>query len=177
MGGGTMRRVFQLFVPVVTMLVWFALLAPPAVANMQVKNVYHVDETYTETEMCPFDLRVHLDGSFKQVDYYDDSGFLYKSIATPGGGGPFTITNTAHGTTLIQKGEAFSTVVLYNHDGTWTYTERGPVAKYTVPGVGIVFLETGTGTWSEPDETLLFLSGGPHQGVNGDFDEFCASFG
>jgi hypothetical protein len=172
-----MLRVTKSFVPVASALVCIALFAPPAAANKQVKNVYHVDETYTETEMCPFDLRVHLDGSFKQVDYYDNSGFLYKSIATPGGGGPFTITNTAHGTTLTQKSEAFSTVVLYNPDGTWTYTERGPVAKYTVPGVGIVFLETGTGTWSEPDETLLFLSGGPHQGVNGDFDEFCAAFG
>jgi hypothetical protein len=144
---------------------------------MQEKSVFHVHETYIESGTCSFDIRVHLDGSFKVVNYYDDTGFLYKTIATPGGGGPFTVTNTAHGTTLTQKAEAFSEMVTYNHDGTWTYTRRGPVAKYTVPGSGIVFLDTGTGTWSEPDENLLFLSGGAHQAINGDFDEFCAAFG
>jgi hypothetical protein len=43
-----------------------------AAANMQVKSVTHVNETYTESGACPFDIRVHLDGSFKAVDYYDN---------------------------------------------------------------------------------------------------------
>jgi hypothetical protein len=173
-----MLRVTRFVVPVASVLVCVALFAWPAAANTQVKNVYHVDETYTETGTCPFDLRVHLEGSYKQVDYYDNSGFLYKTISTPGGGGPFTVSNTAHGTTLTQRAEAYSTVLTYRADGSVkTYTERGPVSKYTVPGVGIVLLETGTGTWSEPDETLLFLSGGRHQSVNGDFDAYCAAFG
>jgi hypothetical protein len=63
--------------------------------------VNHVDETYTETVTCPFDISVHVSGSFKVVDYYDDTGFLYKTIATPGGG-PFTLTSTA----LTQQSEA-----------------------------------------------------------------------
>jgi hypothetical protein len=172
-----MLRVTKHLVPVAVALVCIALYAAPAAANMQVKSVFQVHETYTETGTCPFDLRVHLDGSFKVVDYYDNSGFKYKTIATPGGGGPFTVSYTAKGTTLVQTAEAFSEMVLYNHDGTWTYTRRGPVAKYTVPGTGIVFVDTGTGTWSEPDDNLLFLSGGPHQAINGDFDEFCAAFG
>jgi hypothetical protein len=169
--------VTKFVVPIASALVCIALFAPPAAANMQVKTVYHVDETYIETEICPFDIRVHLDGSFKQVNYYDNTGFLYKTINTPGGGGAFTVSNTAKGTTLTQKAEAFSEMITYNHDGTWTYTRRGPYAKYTVPGGGVVLLETGAGSWSEPDETPLFLSGGPHQAINGDFDEFCAAFG
>jgi hypothetical protein len=167
----------KLFVPVAGTIVSVALLASPALANMQVSSVNHVDYRYTESSICPFDLRVHLHGSYKNVDYYDNTGFLYKTINTPGGGGPFTVSNTAKGTTLTQKAEAFSEMTTYNRDGTWTYTRRGPVAKYTVPGVGIVFLDTGTGSWSEPDDTLLFLSGGPHQAINGDFDAFCAAFG
>jgi hypothetical protein len=172
-----MLRVTKFVVPIASALVCIALFAPPAAANMQVKTVYHVDETYIDDEMCGFNMRTHLEGSFKQVNYYDNTGFLYKTINTPGGGGPFTVSNTAKGTTLTQKAEAFSEMITYNHDGTWTYTRRGPVAKYTVPGGGVVLLETGTGSWSEPDETLLFLSGGPHQAINGDFDEFCAAFG
>jgi hypothetical protein len=35
---------------------------------------------------------MHLEGSYKVVEYYDNTGFLYKIIATPGGGGPFTVS-------------------------------------------------------------------------------------
>jgi hypothetical protein len=171
-----MLRVAKLVVPIASALVCAALFALPAAANVPVRSVFHVNETYTESSICPFDLTVHLRGPYKNVDYYDNSGFLYKSIATPGGGGPFTVSYSAHGTTLTQRNDAFSTVVIYNHDGTWTYTARGPVNKFTAPGVGVVLLDAGTATWSEPDEVLLFL-GGPHQAVNGDFDAFCAAFG
>ena len=110
--------------------------------------------------VCPFDLAVHLEGFYKSVDYYDNSGFLYKTINTVGGGGPFTVTNTAHGTTLTQQSEAFSEVITYNRDGSArTYTRRGSYARFTVPGGGIVLLDTGIATWSEPDEDLLFARG------------------
>jgi hypothetical protein len=171
-----MRRLMKLLVPVAGTILSVALLAPPALANTQVKTVNHVDFTYVEKGICPFHISVHLEGSYKSVDYYDSSGFLYKEINTPGGGGPFSVTDTAHGTTLTQRNEAFSEMITFHRDGTWTYTRRGPVAKFTVPGGGVVLLDAGTATWSEPDEMLLF-SGGPHQAVDGDFDAFCAAFG
>jgi hypothetical protein len=160
-----------------TSLVSLALSVEPAAAHTQVKTVNHVDFTYVESGVCSFDMRVHLGGSFKSVDYYDNSGFLYKEINTPGGGGPFTVTETAHGTTLTQKSEAFSEVITYNRDGSAkTYTARGPVAKFTLPGQGIILLNVGTATWDEPEENLLFVAG-PHQAANGDFEAFCAAFG
>jgi hypothetical protein len=65
-------------------------------------------------------------GTPLNVDYYDNSGFLYKTIDTVGEGGPFTVTNTAHGTTLTIQNEAFSVVITYNRDGSVrTYTQRG----------------------------------------------------
>jgi hypothetical protein len=147
----------------------------PAAANTVVKSVYQVNESYTESGICDFDLRVHLSGSFKTVQYFDNTGFLYKEIDTPGGGGPFVVSYTAHGTTL-RHNENYSTVQMFNPDGTWTYKQRGPYNVFTAPGFGIVLHDTGTATWTEPDEELLFISGGPHQAINGDFDEFCAAF-
>ena len=172
-----MSRVTKLLILAMTSMFSFALSPRPAAANTQVKSVNHVDFTYVESGVCPFDLAVHLEGFYKSVDYYDNSGFLYKTINTVGGGGPFTVTNTAHGTTLTQQSEAFSEVITYNRDGSArTYTRRGSYARFTVPGGGIVLLDTGIATWSEPDEDLLF-AGGPHQAVYGDFEAFCAAFG
>jgi hypothetical protein len=172
-----MSHATRIFAVIVGTVATVALFAGPAAANTQVKTVNHVEFTYIESGVCSFDLTVHLDGYYKSVNYYDNSGFLYRTINTPGGGGPFTVTNTAHGTTLTQKAEAFSEVITYNRDGSAkTYTARGPVAKYTVPGQGIVLLNVGTATWDEPEENLLFMAG-PHQTANGDFDAFCAAFG
>jgi hypothetical protein len=171
-----MIRVSRCVVPVAVTVACLGLFVSPAVANTVEKSVNHVNFSYTDSSICPFDVKVHASGSFKVVDYYDNTGFLYKEIATPGGGGPFIVSNTAHGTTLTHN-ENFSTVSLYNPDGTWTYTQRGPYNVFTAPGMGIVFHDTGTATWTEPIETLLFISGGPHQAINGDFDAFCAAFG
>jgi hypothetical protein len=172
-----MSRVTRLLILTMTSLFGFALSAQPAAANWQVKSTNHVDVTYVESEVCSFDLRVHLEGPYKSVDYYNNSGFLYKTINTVGGGGPFTVTYTAHGTTLTQQNEAFSEVITYNRDGSArTYTRRGAYARFTVPGEGIVLLDAGVAMWSEPDEDLLF-AGGPHQAANGDFEAFCAAFG
>jgi hypothetical protein len=172
-----MPRVTKLLVAAITTVVGVLLFAPPAAANMQVKSVIHVDETDIESGICPFDLTVHLHGSFKNVDYYDNSGFLYKTIDTPGGGGPFTVSYSAHGTTLTQRNEAFSVVITYNPDGSVnTYTQRGPFDKFTTQGGGIVLLDTGKVTFQEPEEDVLFIAG-PHQAVKGEFDAFCAAFG
>jgi hypothetical protein len=172
-----MSRVTKVLILAMTSLFGLALSAQPAAANMQVKSTNHVDFRYVESEICTFDLRVHLAGFYKSVDYHDNSGLLYKTINTVGGGGPFTVTYTAHGTTLTQQNEAFSEVITYNRDGSArTYTRRGAYARFTVPSGGVVLLDTGIATWSEPDEDLLF-AGGPHQAANGDFDAFCAAFG
>ncbi len=172
-----MSHATKLVVIAMTSLVGLSLSAQPAAANTQEKTFNEVHFTYVESGVCSFDLTVHLDGFYKSVNYYDNGGFLYKTINTPGGGGPFTVTYTAHGTTLTQQSEAFSEVITYNPDGSAkTYTARGPVAKYTVPGEGIVLLNVGTATWDEPEENLLFMAG-PHQTAAGDFEAFCAAFG
>ncbi|MFL5766359.1 MAG: hypothetical protein ACJ758_00765, partial [Actinomycetota bacterium] len=127
--------------------------------------------------ICAFDVTFRLSGSFKNVDYYDNSGFLYRTIDTVGGGGPFRVTATAHGTTLTMQNEAFSAVITYSRDGSVaTYTQRGLFDKFTVPGGGTVLLDTGKAVFAEPSEEILFIAG-PHEAVNGEFDAFCTAFG
>jgi hypothetical protein len=157
-------------------LLGLALLAPPAGANTQVKSVIRVDETDVDRSVCPFGVTFHLHGSFKSVDYYDNTGFLYKTIDTVGGGAPFRVTATAKGTTLTMQNEAYSVVVTYDDDGSVaTYTQRGLFDKFTAPQGGIVLLDAGIVRFEEPGDIILF-AGGPHQAVNGDFDAFCAAF-
>jgi hypothetical protein len=153
-----------------------ALSAAPASANSQDKSVIHVNDTSVDSGVCSFDVTFHSLGQFKNVDYYDNSGFLYKTIDTPGGGGPFTVTASAHGTTLTMQSEAFSFVTTYNPDGSpASFTQRGPFDKFTKPGSGIVLLDTGVVKFDS--EFNVVLMGGPHQAVIGEFDAFCAAFG
>jgi len=172
-----MSRLTKFLVPAVSAIVGVAMFAAPAEAATVVRSVIHVHETDVDPEICPFDVTFRLSGYFKNVDYYDNSGFLYRSIDTVGGGGPFRVTATAHGITLTMQNDSFSTVVTYNRDGSVaTYTERGLVNKFTVPGEGTVLLDAGIASFEEPSEEILFIAG-PHQAVNGDFDAFCAAFG
>jgi hypothetical protein len=171
-----MSRGTKLLVLAMTSMVGIALSAQSAAANMQVKSVIHVDDTSVDSGVCAFDVTFHSFGSFKNVDYYDNSGFLYKTIDTVGAGGPFTVTATANGTTLTMQNESFTFITTYNPDGSVdTFTQVGVFDKFTTPGGGIVLLDTGNLTLD--GEFNVLFAAGPHQAVNGEFDAFCAAFG
>src|SRR3954462_13698545 len=108
-----MRRVSTLLAAFSAALICAIVIAAPASANKVVRTTFEVHEAYTDTFECSFPLRVHLNGTFKNIDY-ERNGVLYKSISTPGGGGLFTVTYTANGTTLRQQSEAYSVVLTYN---------------------------------------------------------------
>jgi hypothetical protein len=147
--------------------------AQTASANTQVRTVNHVDDTFVDSGLCGFDITFHYVGSFTNTDFYDNTGFLYKTISTVGPG-PFRGTATAKGTTLIDQNESFSDTLTYNRDGSVkTETANGPFNKFTAPGRGIVWLDTGH-IILDGDGNILFVSG-PRQ--NGDFTAFCAAFG
>jgi len=171
-----MSLVTKLLVLAMSSIAGFALSTQPVAANMQVRTVIHVDDTSVDSGVCAFDVTFHSYGSFKSVDYYDNSGFLFKTIETVGGGGPFTVTATANGTTLTMQNESFSFVTTYNPDGSVdTFTQRGVFDKFTTLGGGIVLLDTGTVTFDS--EFNVLFAAGPHQAVNGEFDAFCGAFG
>jgi hypothetical protein len=170
-----MRPVTRLTVALTVSLAGIALWAQPAAANSVVTQVIHVDDTFVDSGTCGFDITVHDFGTFRQADYYDNSGFLYKTLLTAGGGA-FTITETANGTTLTMQNQSYLFTIYYNADGSQsTATLSGPVFKFTAPGGGVVLLDTGTVTFDSEDN--IVFEGGPHQDLNGDVDAFCAAFG
>jgi hypothetical protein len=147
--------------------------AQTASANTQTRTVSHIDQTYVDHSLCSFGITFHYVGSFTETDFYDNTGFLYKSIFTVGPG-PLRGTATAKGTTLIDQNESFSDTLTYNPDGSVkTETANGPFNKFTAPGSGIVWLDTGH-IVVDGDGNVLFVAG-PRQ--NGDFTAFCAAFG
>ena len=133
----------------------------------------HVDDAAVDSQIFATSVvTFHYFGSITFTDFYDNTGFLYKTIAK-GRPGPFRVTATAKATTLVQQNSAFSEVVTYNADGSVkTRTDNGPYNKFTAPGGGIVWLDTGR-IVVDGDFNVLFVAG-PRQ--NGDFDAFCAAF-
>lgn len=153
-------------------LMGIALLAPPAAANTRVTTVDHVNDTFVDSEICSFDITFHVYGSLKFADFYDTSGSLYKTIGRAGPG-QFRVTVTAGRTTLTQQNSSFTEITTYNADGSVrTLTDNGPFNKFTAPGRGIVWLDTGH-LVVDGDFNVLFIAG-PRQ--NGEFDAFCAAF-
>jgi hypothetical protein len=154
-------------------LIGIALLAPTAAASSKVTTVDRVNDTFVDSEICGFQIAFHAVGSLKFRDFYDNSGFLYKTIGRAGPG-PFRVTVTAKGTTLTQQNSSFTEITTYNADGSVrTLTDNGPFNKFTSPGRGIVWLDTGH-LVVDGDFNVIFVSG-PRQ--NGQFDAFCAAFG
>jgi hypothetical protein len=170
-----MRPVIRLTVALAVSLAGVALWAQPAAANSVVTQVIHVDDTFVNSDTCAFDLTLHVSGTFRQADYYDNSGFLYKTLLTAGGGA-FTVTVTAKGTTLTMQNQSYLLTITYNADGSVsTSMLSGPNFIFTLPGSGIVYLDAGTVTFDS--EGNIVFEGGMHQDLNGDVDAFCAAFG
>jgi hypothetical protein len=170
-----MSYVTRLLVLAVTTGGGVSLFASPAAANTTVRSVFHIDETAIDRGTCDFRLHFHFFGAVTVSDYYDNSGFLYKEIQK-GRPGPFTVTVTAKGTTLTQQNSSFDTQISFNPDGSVkTITDNGPFNKFTVPGGGVVLLDTGHIVF-DSDFNIVFESG-PRQATHGEFDAFCAAFG
>jgi hypothetical protein len=171
-----MSRIIKVAAVVAVTLAGMGLGAQPAAANTRVVTIVHLDDTFHNSEPCGFDITLHFLGPFKVADYYDNSGFLYKTIVTVGAGAPVTLTETAKGTTLTMQNQAFQQVITYNADGSVnTVTNDGPVFRFTAPGGGIVLLDAGRETF-DSDGNVVFEAG-KHQALHGDVAGFCAAFG
>lgn len=140
-----MRPVIRLTVALTVSLAGATLWAQPAAANTVSTEVVHLDDTFVNSDTCAFDLTLHIFGTYRNADYFDNSGFLYKTLVTAGGGA-LTATVTANATTLTMQNQSYLVTLYYNADGSVsTSTLSGPVWKFTAPGGGVVYLDYGHG--------------------------------
>ena len=165
-----MRRLWP---PLVVVILAAMTSAQTAAANTQVRTAFYIDDTVVDSGLCTFDVTSRFVGWVTSTDYYDNSGLRNKTISK-GRPGPFRVTATARGTTLITQNASFSETITYNPDGSIkTLTDNGVYNRFTAPGRGIVWLDTGH-LIVDGDFNVVFVAG-PRQ--NGDFRAFCAAFG
>jgi opacity protein-like surface antigen len=168
-----MRLVRRLAVWLVVSLFGLAVLwSEAAMANTNVMTVYHTDTTFAVHDWCEFPVHFHIAGSYKGVDYFDDGGFLYKTIYTAGGGSSYRWTASANGKALTMQMQSFMQVITYGTDGSATSAIHGVDLKFTYRGSGIVLQDVGT-VFTDENGGITFTAG-PHQSLSEDFEEFCA---
>ncbi len=165
-----MKRSFSLFVLVLAIL---ALTAGEASANTTVITWAHDNFTFPVRD-CGFKVEFHGFGPYKVADQYNNDGVLFRTIVTSGGGG-YHFTATANGVTLKTQ-SSYQIIVTWNPDGSVASTrEDGLHFGFTVPGQGIVLLDTGRFD-TDPETGEILFESGPRQFVHGDLDAFCAAF-
>jgi hypothetical protein len=154
-----------------------ALSTASAAANTIDLRAEYLDSSYVNRATCDFPIRVHEFGSYKVTDFYDGDGTLYKETISSGGGGIFTITDSAKGTTLTMQMQSARVEVDFNPDGSVDKTTTDGLAfRFTSAGDGVVLLDTGRLVTSAEGDVIW--SAGPHQfRVDGDVATFCAAFG
>jgi hypothetical protein len=138
-------------------------------------TIIDVDDAFSETDNCGFQLDWTVHGSFKHTEFFDSSGTLVKVIEN-NTGGPFTITvtNPANGIVATTQSQTFVLIVRFNPDGSVkSATINGIVNNFVIPGVGSVLLDVGTVVFDSEDNILKI--GGPHQQLEGDVEGFCSA--
>jgi len=170
-----MRILIRLVLAVVATLSALAVWAQPAAANSVERSTFHIDDAANDRQTCGFRLHFTFVGWITISDYFDNSGFFYKEVQK-GRPGPFLVAVTAKGTTLTQQNSSFQTTLTFNADGSLnTITDNGPYNKFTIPGGGVVLLDTGHIVF-DSDFNIVFEAG-PRDATHGNFDAFCAAFG
>jgi hypothetical protein len=147
-----------------------ALAAPPTVILLP-------PVSFDDPFLCSGDPVIHVEysGTFRLSLYTDRNGNLIRDAIT--GQGSITVTFSAAGKSLTSESPApFRTT--YASDGSVdTLTASGLNAAVTIPGSGVVLLDTGSITWAGGFGGSLVGSAGPHVWfLGGDTSAFCAYF-
>jgi hypothetical protein len=129
----------------------------------------YLDESFTDTELCGFQLNFQLQGKFQLTDFFDASGTLVKEISA--GPSTFTLTNPANGKTATTT-STWANITTFNPDGSInTVTQSGLIANFVLPGVGTIVMDVGTVQF-DSEGNIVFVRG-PHQLLMGDIEGFC----
>jgi hypothetical protein len=139
------------------------------------RTLYNINDSFSESDNCGFELDWNFQGSVKATDYFDTSGTLVKEIDTITGG-PFTLTviNPASGKTAITRSQTVVGIFTFNPDGSInTEAANGIVFHFILPGTGVIAADVGSVVVDS--EGNIVRIGGPHQFLTGDLAGFCAA--
>jgi hypothetical protein len=151
-------------------------LAATASANTVKISWVTDDFTFSEADTCGFPISWHQYGQYKVADYYDGDGVLFRSIETSGHG-RYLISATASGMTLTGVVSA-QIILTWSPEGDLLRVRSdGLYVGFTVPGSGIVYLDTGRIDFDGEGlgEGEILFEAGPHQLWHGDVEKFCAA--
>lgn len=150
--------------------------AAPASANAVEISWVSDDFAFSEAGTCGFPIRWHQYGQYKVADYYNNDGVRFRSIVTAGHG-RYLISATANGTTLTGVVPA-QLILTWSPEGDLLRIRSdGLYIGFTVPGSGIVYLDTGRIDFDGGGlgEGEILFEAGPHQLWHGDVKKFCAA--
>jgi hypothetical protein len=151
--------------------------ATTASANTTTTTFTTISDTFFDAaaaEVCGFPIFATINGSFKQTNYYDNSGSLVKSIITDFGG-PFyvRITNPETGKYVTSQSAAIAEILTFNPDGSLASdTIAGIYINDIVPGLGTIRQRIGRVVF-DGNGNLVFEAGQQDFTVQ-DAAAFCA---
>jgi hypothetical protein len=168
-----MRRLASIFAVSSLLL----LVAAPTVAAAKPVVIDLTPVAFDDPFICAGDpvILVSYTGSFKLTLFYDNAGHLLRDAIE--GGGRITVTFSANGRSLTGASPApFRTTD--NADGSVTKLRAdGLNTAITIPGQGVVLLDTGSLSWAGGFGGPVLAAAGPHEWfVGGDTSAFCAYF-
>jgi hypothetical protein len=119
--------------------------------------VIPINETFTDNESCDFPVVVHLEGTRRATDFFDQNGNLIRTLSVYPG---LTISFSANDKTLTSATPAID-IATINADGTVTVFIAGLLAHISVPGQGIVAINTGLRIYlfTEQGPEVIFRAG------------------
>ena len=138
-----------------------ALLSPLGVGVARAAEPAHVvipiNDTFTDNQSCAFPVVVHVEGTGRSTDFFDQNGNLIRTLNVYPG---LTISFSANGKTLTSASPAID-IDTFNADGTITVFIAGLLAHISVPGQGIIAINTGLRIYlfTEQGPEVIFQAG------------------
>ena len=126
------------------------------------------ERTFVDGTTCPFPIVVQTSASIDDRFYFDADGNLVRVLETVD---QVVFSYTAHGTTLEAKGSG-GFDVHFNPDGSRTVATFGINLRLTLPGQGVIFLDTGHAVFLFDPGVHLLSQAGPQFY---DIPAFCAA--
>ncbi len=102
------------------------------------QTVLPIDDTFTVTDICPFPIVEHAEGTLRIIDFVDQNGNPTRELfITPG----LTVSFSANGVTLTTVSPSVGHIAL--NDDSATVMITGLSGHISIPGQGTVALSAG----------------------------------